>query len=77
VASGGSKAAMEVSPPGQRAEVGHAANVAFVSGFNEIILIASILSFVGAACGFLLVRSRNFVQQTSSEAEPAAEPVPA
>jgi hypothetical protein len=77
VASGGSKAAMEVSPPGRRAEVGHAATAAFVSGFNEIILIAAVLSFVGAACGFLLVRSRYFVQQTSSEAEPAAEPVPA
>ena len=30
-----------------RAEVAHAATVAFVSGFNEILLIAAILSFVG------------------------------
>ena len=40
----------------------HAADVAFVSGFNEIILIAAILSFVGAALGFALVRSSDFVQ---------------
>ncbi|HEY7256147.1 MAG TPA: MFS transporter [Solirubrobacterales bacterium] len=77
VASGGSKAATAVVPPGQRAEVAHASTVAFASGFNEIILIAAVLSFVGAACGFALVRSRNFVQQTSSEAQPAGEPVPA
>jgi predicted MFS family arabinose efflux permease len=74
VASGGSKAATEVVPPAQKAEVGHAATVAFVSGFNEIILIAAILSFIGAACGLILVRSRNFVQATSAEAETAAEP---
>ena len=56
-----------------RAEVVHAADVAFVSGFNEIILIAAILSFVGAALGFALVRSRDFVQAASSrESETAA-----
>ena len=73
VASGGSKAATAVVPAGQKAEVAHASTVAFVSGFNEIILIAAILSLVGSACGFLLVRSRNFVQQTSAEAQPAGE----
>ena len=75
VSSGGSKAAAAVSPPGMRAEVVHASNVAFVSGFNEILLIAAALSFVGAALGFLLVRSSDFVQ--SSPAEEAAESIPA
>jgi hypothetical protein len=80
VASGGSKAAGEVVGPVARPAVERASDLAFVSGFNEIILIAAILSLVGSACGFLLVRSRNFVQQTSAEAEPAGEagePVPA
>jgi EmrB/QacA subfamily drug resistance transporter len=77
VASGGSKAAVAVSPPGSRAEVAHASAIAFTSGFNEIILIASILSFVGAALGFFLVRSSDFVQATQSEDETATEPVPA
>jgi EmrB/QacA subfamily drug resistance transporter len=72
VASGGSKAAVAVSPPGSRAEVAHASAVAFSSGFNEIILIAAILSFVGAALGLSLVRSGDFVQQTDALAEPAA-----
>jgi len=75
VSSGGSKAAAAVSPPGVRAEVVHASNVAFVSGFNEILLIAAVLSFVGAALGFVLVRSSDFVQ--SSPEEEATEPIPA
>jgi len=39
--------------------------VAFVGGFNSIILIAAILSFAGAAAGFFLTRSKYFVQQTN------------
>jgi len=75
VSSGGSRAAAAAAPPGQRVEVVHAAKIAFVSGFNEILLIGAILSFVGAALGFALVRSSDFVT-ASEEAEPA-EPVPA
>ncbi len=77
VASGGTTAATEAAPPGSRAEYAHAATAAFVSGFNEIILISAALSFIGATLGFFLVRSRHFVQATSSEAQPAAEPAPA
>jgi predicted MFS family arabinose efflux permease len=72
VASGGSRAAAGVAPPGIRADVVHASNVAFTGAFNEIILIAAVLSFVGAALGFLLVRQRDFVQPTEGVAEPAA-----
>jgi EmrB/QacA subfamily drug resistance transporter len=68
VSSGGSRAAAAVAPPGQRAEIAHAADVAFVYGFNEIILTAAALSFVGAALGFFLVRSRDFVQPTDGGA---------
>jgi EmrB/QacA subfamily drug resistance transporter len=76
VASGGSRAAATITPPGQRVEVVHAANVAFASGFNEILLIAAILSFAGAALGFALVRASDFVP-ASPATEEAAEPVPA
>ncbi len=63
VASGGSRAVAALPlPPAIHAKAVHAADVAFVSGFNEILLIAAILSFVGAALGFVLVRSRDFVQ---------------
>jgi MFS family permease len=66
VASSGSRgvAALHL-PPALHVKAVHAADVAFVSGFNSIILIAAILSFVGAAAGFILVRSSSFVQQTN------------
>src|SRR6478609_583253 len=71
IASGGSRAAAAVAPPpAVHAKAVHAADVAFVSGFNTIILIAAILSFVGAALGFALVRSADFVQPAGPE-EPA------
>ncbi|HEX4464519.1 MAG TPA: MFS transporter [Solirubrobacterales bacterium] len=80
IASGGSRAAGAVAPARIKPEVVHASNVAFVGAFNEIILIAAILSFVGAALGFALVRSRDFVQHAGPEEpkdETASEPVPA
>jgi EmrB/QacA subfamily drug resistance transporter len=71
ISSGGTKAAVAVTPPGSRAEVSHAATVAFVSGLNEILLIGAIMALVGAALGFALVRSRDFFQQTEAAAEHA------
>jgi len=77
VSSGGSRAAAGIAPPGQRTEIVHAAKIAFISGFNEILLIGAILSFMGAALGFALVRSSDFVS-ASPEPEPeATAPVPA
>jgi hypothetical protein len=49
----------------------HAADIAFVSGFNDIVLIAAIISFAGALAGFALVRSEDFVQPTDGPSEPA------
>ncbi len=63
VASGGSRAVSELSlPPAIHAKAVHAADVAFVSGFNKILVIGAIVSFAGAILGFALVRSRDFVQ---------------
>ena len=71
VASGGSRAVAELPlPPAIHAKATHAADVAFVSGFNDIILIAAIVSFIGATLGFLLVRSEDFVQPTDGPSEP-------
>ncbi len=75
VSSGGSRAAAAAAPPGQRVEVVHAAKVAFVSGLNEILLIGAAVAFIGAAMGFALVRSKDFVT-VPAESEPA-EPVAA
>jgi hypothetical protein len=65
VASSGSRGVAALPlPPVVHAKAVHAADAAFISGFNEIILIAAVLSFVGAALGFALVRSQDFVQPT-------------
>jgi predicted MFS family arabinose efflux permease len=72
VSSGGSRAAAGIASPGERPEVVHAAKVAFVSGFNEILLIGAILSFAGAALGFALIHPRDFIQSTDTAPEPAA-----
>jgi EmrB/QacA subfamily drug resistance transporter len=72
VASGGSRAAEQLPHPGvSSAQIAQASNEAFVSGFNEILLIGAILCFAGAALGFLLVRSRDFVQPTAGPPEPS------
>jgi EmrB/QacA subfamily drug resistance transporter len=66
VASSGSRGVEALHlPKAIGAKAVQAADVAFVSAFNEIILIAAILSFVGAIAGFVLVRSSSFVQQTN------------
>ncbi|MGN6587253.1 MAG: MFS transporter [Solirubrobacterales bacterium] len=73
VASGGSRAVSELHlPPAIHAKATHAADVAFVSGMNEILVIGAIVCFVGAVLGFLLVRSEDFVQPTDGPSEPAA-----
>ncbi len=65
VASGGSRAVQEALGPRATPGILHAADAAFISGFNEVILVAAIVSFLGALAGFALVRSRDFVQPTS------------
>jgi EmrB/QacA subfamily drug resistance transporter len=77
ISVGGSRAAASVSPPGTSASVSHAATVAFVSGMNEILLIAAVLSFLGAALGFALVRSRDFFQPNKAPPSERVQPEPA
>jgi MFS family permease len=76
VSSGAIQSAVQAAPAGQQAQLTTAANQAFISGFNEILLIGAILALVGAVAGFALVRSRDFVVAPDSEA-PAAEPAAA
>jgi EmrB/QacA subfamily drug resistance transporter len=75
VSAGGGRAAVESVPPGSRAQIADAANQAFISGFNDILLVGAAIAIVGGIVGFALVRSRDFVQQPGGEA--AAEPAAA
>jgi predicted MFS family arabinose efflux permease len=73
VSSGGTDAAVQAVPPSARAEVAHASTVAFTSAFNEILLIGALIAFVGAALGFALVRSSDFVAQAQPAADESGE----
>jgi EmrB/QacA subfamily drug resistance transporter len=65
VASGGSRAVSELPlPPAIQLKAQHAADIAFVSGLNDILVIGAIVCFIGAVLGFLLTRSEDFVQPT-------------
>jgi EmrB/QacA subfamily drug resistance transporter len=76
VASGGSRAAEQVAPPGAAGQVSDAATQAFVTSLNEILLIGAIVCLAGAAIGALLVRQSDFVAQPGAEhaGAPVAEP---
>jgi EmrB/QacA subfamily drug resistance transporter len=83
VASSGSKGVELANlPPAIQAKAVVASKVAFIDGFNEIILIGALVSFAGALLGFALTRSRDLVpagapapeQAEKAPAEPAPEP---
>jgi EmrB/QacA subfamily drug resistance transporter len=60
VATGSTKQAIASAPPAARGAIGHAARSAYISGLNEIFLVAAIVAFAGAVAGFALVRRRDF-----------------
>ncbi|HUO70151.1 MAG TPA: MFS transporter [Solirubrobacteraceae bacterium] len=70
VAAGGASGVLHATPPAQRPSATLAVHGAFASAMNEILLVAAIVAFAGAALGLLLVRSRDFV--TYAAPEPAA-----
>jgi EmrB/QacA subfamily drug resistance transporter len=53
-----------------------AAEAAFTDGLNEILLIAGIIAFVGAALGFALTRGQDFVPHGQPQAETESEAAP-
>ncbi len=74
VASGGSKAVEALPlPPAIQTKAVEASKAAFVSGFNEILLIGAIVAFAGAILGFVLTRSRDLVPAGAPEPEEAPE----
>ena len=77
VASSGSRgvAALHL-PPALHVKAVHAADVAFVSAFNSILLIGAIVAIVGAIAGFALTRSSSFVQGGQGEAPEPANSAP-
>jgi EmrB/QacA subfamily drug resistance transporter len=48
-------------PAALRSQVAYTARAGYISGLNEVIMIAAILAFVGAVGSFVLIRQRDFV----------------
>jgi EmrB/QacA subfamily drug resistance transporter len=72
VSAGGGRAAVESAPPGNRAQIADAANQAFISGFNDILLVGAAIAIAGGILGFALVRQRDFERGAEPAPEPAA-----
>jgi EmrB/QacA subfamily drug resistance transporter len=71
-ASGDAQHAIGSAPPSLRGAVVQASQSSFITGLNDILLVAAILAFAGAALAYALVRSRDFVAAPGIEAAAAA-----
>ena len=72
VSSGAIDQAVAQAPAQVQSGALEAAQNAFVSGFNEILLIGAAVAIVGGVLGLILVRRRDFVAAPAAEPEPAA-----
>jgi hypothetical protein len=61
VSSGQTKQALASVPAPVRGVVAGAARDGFVTGLNELFVIAAVVAFVGAGLGLFLVRQSDFV----------------
>ncbi len=71
VSAGAIEQAVAQAPPEFQGQALEAAQGAFVTGFNEILLIGAAITFVAGVLGLLLVRRRDFIS-AAPEPEPAA-----
>jgi MFS family permease len=71
IAGGGVSQVARVVPPQARERFLTAAGNAFCAGFNEILIVGSVVALVGAVLSFALVRERDFVSHGAA-AETAA-----
>jgi len=76
VSSGNLEAALRSAPEQARSTVETAAREGFLAGLNDILLVAAILSFLGAGLALLLVREGE-IERDAFEPEVALEPAPA
>jgi EmrB/QacA subfamily drug resistance transporter len=70
VSSGAIDQAVAQAPPEFQARALDAAQNAFITGFNEILLIGAAVAVIGGVLGLVLVRRRDFVQAPAPEPEP-------
>jgi EmrB/QacA subfamily drug resistance transporter len=70
--SSGGGAGSASAPPAVRQQLAMVGKQAFVSGFNEIVIVGAIIAAVGAVLAFVLVRQSDFVASAPA-AQAAAE----
>ncbi len=73
VATGAADSAINTAPASVRGQVATAASDAFCSGFNEIVLIAAAVAFVGAVLALVLTRQSDLLTSVQHAAPPQAE----
>jgi len=76
IASGRTQVALAAVAPGARPQLRATADVAFVAGLNDILLIAALVALAGAVAAFALIRTRDFAHG-AVPSDPAAAPDPA
>jgi Major Facilitator Superfamily len=64
------------APPGMRAHLAAVSTSSFVGGLNDILLLAALVAFAGAAASFALIRQRDFVDSSALETVPNAALAP-
>jgi EmrB/QacA subfamily drug resistance transporter len=74
VGNGGAAQAVSSTPPQSRGIVAAAAKQGFITGLNEILVVAAILALVGSALAFVLIRRRDFVAAPGHAPAEAAAP---
>jgi hypothetical protein len=77
VSSGAIHQALAAAPARFRGQALAAADHAFITAFNEILLIGGAVAIVGGILGILLTRERDFVAGSVGHAGAEAEPVAA
>jgi len=63
VTGGQTDAVIQSAPPGVRDQLAAVATSSFVDALNHITMIAVVLAFAAAACCFVLIRQKDFVEQ--------------
>ena len=74
VSSGNTDAAIAATPPQAQAFLADAAHEAFLSGLNEIFLIAGVTALIGAALSLVLIRARDLNLDSGEESASGQEP---
>jgi hypothetical protein len=65
IGAGHAAQAIASTPPGLREHLAAVSTSSFVSGLNDILLIAALIAFAGAALGLALIRQRDFVDSSA------------